>query len=84
MNELTRKDLDDFGDKLISRVEDKLEPIKKTLEGHHTTLYGRTGTNGIVGEFNRVKGSFRMFKWISSTGFVAIAAKILTDIYGHK
>lgn len=81
MTGLTRKDLDDFGDRLIDRVSEKLEPIKKTLEGHQATLYGKTGQNGVVGEFNRVKGSFRAFKWISSAGFVAIMSKILSDIY---
>lgn len=70
MTQLTRKDLDEVLTKQQADIEKlfeaKLAPIVKTLETHQKTLYGLTGSNGLV-------GSIKVLKW----GYALLAGVLI-------
>ena len=51
---ITHKDLDDALDKQCERLEKildlKISPVEKAVDGHHRTLYGISGANGLTGK----------------------------------
>ena len=75
---LTKSDLRDFQEDIKSHITDKLAPIHTTQKMQHTTLYGKEGRNGLVGDVNDMKSTGRNIKWIASlgggSGFLAFMA----------
>ncbi len=65
MTQLTRKDLDEALEKHQASTEKlfdaKLAPVTKALEAHQKTLYGITGSNGLVGSVKVLKWGYGLF-----------------------
>jgi len=74
---ITRKDLDDALEKQEIRIEKyfdaKLAPAIETLKFHKTTLFGRKGSNGMV-------GTVKILKWSYGLGAAGLGA-MMTKIF---
>jgi len=70
---ITRKDLDEALEKQEKSIEKyfdaKLAPIIETMKFHKTTLFGRKGSNGIV-------GAVKILNWGYGLGAGCIGAMI--------
>jgi len=70
MTELTRKGLDEALEKQELRIEKhfdaKLAPVVENIKAHQKTLYGLTGSNGII-------GAVKVLKW----GYALLAGVML-------
>ena len=73
MEPITRKDLDEALEKQRVNIENlfdaKLAPVVETLKSHQKTLYGLTGSNGIV-------GGVKILKWGYGLGAAGLGAMI--------
>ena len=90
MNNITKEDLIGLKDDLKEHINDKFKAheeydklvhsnMHKILQNHSIALYGAEKRNGLVGDFNKLKGSSRVFKWIASVGGLSGAVSILVS-----
>jgi len=74
---ITRKDLDEALEKQEKSIEKyfdaKLSPIEETLKFHKTTLFGRKGSNGMV-------GAVKILNWGYGLGAAGLGA-MMTKIF---
>ena len=81
MTEITRQDLLEMENRIIQRTSDKLDdklaPITRDINGHEVTLYGKEGRNGLVGDVRDMKTGIGIFKWLAGTSFFLIMGSTL-------
>lgn len=71
--------LDSHRDNIKEHIDLKLEPITNTLDDHEIILRGKSKTNGVVSEVQKIKTTGRNFKWVAGfgggLGFLSAVAK---------
>jgi len=75
---ITREDLDKALEKQSDDIKEylglKIDPIEEKLKGHSTTLYGKSGSNGL-------SGTVTVLKWgygVLAAGWLFAAKKFFT------
>jgi len=66
---------DEFNYKEMSKevravIREELQPITDRVDGHNRTLYGATGSNGLVGDVTRIKTTGKVIAGIA--GFAGL------------
>lgn len=68
---LSEEDLEKFENILVKHTQ----PIKDIVAGHHATLYGPTGDNGLYGDVRELKKSvtsLTRIQWMISGGIAVL------------
>ena len=71
---INRDDLIEFKNDIKEHINNKVSPVVYDVSAIKSTLYGKEGRGGIVGDVRDIKASARLVKWIAGGGFGTAAA----------